>query len=148
MSHHTLNLVENHSWSSLGQRGKSMFDLRTSQKLEARPIIATSISTSPYSQVTIKRSLSQGMCWIPPNYCMAIPGKYPMHPQIPTKGMPSKPTQWVCPCHQVIPHLTLQVQSTGLRLQKYLSQSLISPEKGRSRTTVARTLFLLTKPTD
>ena len=65
------------------------------------------------------------MCWIPPNYRMAMP----------TKGMPSKPTQWVRPCHLMIPHLTLQVQSVGLRLHKYLSQPL-----------VAWTLFLLIKP--
>ena len=75
-----------------------------------------------------------------------MPGKYPMHPQMPTKGMPSNPTQWVCPYHLVIPHLTLQVQSLGLRLHKYLGQPSVSLAKGRFRDTIARTLFLLTNP--
>ena len=102
---------------------------------------------SPYLQVTTKRLLSRGMWWIPSNCCMAIPRKYPLHPQIPTRGMPSKPKQWVRLYHLVMPHLNLQVQFAGPRLHKYLSQTLVSPEKGRPRTTVAWTLFLLTKPT-
>ena len=61
--------------------------------------------------------------------------------------MLSKLTQWVHLYHLVIPHLTLEVQSAVLRLNKYLSQSSLSPEKGKSRTIVARNLFLLTKPT-
>ena len=44
-----------------------------------------------------------------PNLPYSHAREVPRAPQMPTKGMPSKPTQWVCPCHLVIPHLTLQV---------------------------------------
>ena len=77
---------------------------------------------------------------------MAMSGKYPVHPQMPTKGMPSKPTQWVQPCHLVTPYFTLQVQLAGLKPNKYRNQPLVSPAKGRSRATVSLTLFLLRNP--
>ena len=62
---------------------------------------------------------------------MAMPRKYPIHLQMPTRGMLSKLTQWVYPYHLIIPHLTLQVQLVGLKLHKYLNQPLVSLEKER-----------------
>ena len=51
---------------------------------------------------------------------MAMPGKYPVHPQISTRGMPSKSTQWVHPCHPInktqaaqVPQLTLNIPKKG-----------------------------------
>ena len=72
---------------------------------------------------------------MPQNCLLAMPGKYPMHPLMPTKGILRKSIQWVYPYHLVTPHLTLQVQSVGLRLHGYLSQPSVSPEKGRLRDT-------------
>ena len=71
----------------------------------------------PYLQVTIERLMSRDMLNTP-----ELPHGHTL--KVPTKGMPSKSTQWVCPCHLVIPHLTLQVQSVGVKLQ--VSQPTLS----------------------
>jgi len=62
---------------------------------------------------------------------------------MPTKGMQSKPTQWVQSCHLVTPYLTFQVQLVGLKPNKYHNQPVMSLVKGRTRAIVILTFFFL-----